>query len=60
MPIKIQEANLPIIHYYYSVTSAQKKQHGPLLISGMTFIGLDYLDLFRNIRTDTDNIVTEG
>ena len=58
IPIKRQESNPPIIRYCY-VTSAQQKHHGPLLISGMTIISLNYLDLFGNLRTDTDNIVTE-
>ena len=45
IPINILEANLPIIYNSY-VTSAQNKRHGPLLISGMAFIGLDSLGFF--------------
>ena len=41
IPINIQEDNFLIIYNYY-VTSLQKKHHGPLLRSGMEFIGLDY------------------
>ena len=52
--INREEANLSIIYNYY-VTSAQKKCYGPLFISGMAFIGFDYLDLFGDIRTDTDS-----
>ena len=59
IPINIQEANLPII-YNYDVTSAQKKRHGPLLISGKAFIGLYYLDFFGDLITDTYISVIEG
>ena len=59
IPINIQEANLAIIHNYY-VNSAQKKRHGPLLRSCMAFISLDSLDLFGDIRTDTDCSGTDG
>ena len=58
IPINRQEYNLLIIYNYY-VTSAQKKCHGQLLRSGMEFIGLDYLDLFGDLRTDIDSSVTE-
>ena len=37
------------------MTSAQNKCHGPLLILGMAFIGLDSLYLFGDIRTDIDS-----
>ena len=59
MPINRKEANLPIIYNYY-LNSAEKKIHGPLLIPGMAFIGLDYMDLFGDLRTDTDSSGTEG
>ena len=52
--INREEANLSIIYNYY-VTSAQKKCYGPLFISGMAFISFDYLDLFADLRTDTDS-----
>ena len=58
IPINRQEANLPIIYNSY-VTSAQKKFHEPLLISGMVFICLGYLDPFGGLITDTDGSVTE-
>ena len=59
IPINRQEANLLIIYNSY-VTSEKKKRHGPLLRLGMAFIGLDYLDLFGNLRKDTDSSGTEG
>ena len=58
IPINIQEANLTIIYNSY-VTSTQKKLHGTILRSGMEFIGLDYLDLFGDIRIDTYSSGTE-
>ena len=58
IPINRKEANLPII-YNPNVTSAQNKRHGSLLRSGMSFIGLDSLDLFVGIRTDIDSSGTE-
>ena len=54
-----QEAKLPLIYNSY-VTLAQNKRHGPLLILGVAFLGLDSLDLFGNIRIDTDSSGTEG
>ena len=59
IPINIQESNHPIIYSYY-LASAQKKLHGPLFRSGMSFIGLYYFYLFGNIRTDIDISETEG
>ena len=59
VPIKIQEANIPIIYNSY-VTSAQKKRHGPLLRSGMAFIILDSLDFFGYLITDIYRSGTEG
>ena len=43
IPINRQEANFTTIYNYY-VTSAQNKCHGPLLILGMEFIGLEILE----------------
>ena len=59
IPINIQEANLTIIYNSY-VTPAQKKCHWPLLVLGMAFISLDYLDFSGNIRTDADCSGAEG
>ena len=41
------------------MTSAQNKRNGPLFRLGMSFIGLNSLDLFGNIRTDTGSSGTE-
>ena len=54
-----QEYNLPIIYNYF-VTSAQKKRDGTLFRLGMACIGLDSLDFFGDLRTDTDSIGIEG
>ena len=41
------------------MASAQNKRNGPLFRLGMSFIGLNSLDLFGNIRTDTGSSGTE-
>ena len=51
IPINRQESNIPIIYNSY-VTSAQNKRNVPLLRLIMELIGLDYLDLFGDLRTD--------
>ena len=56
--INIQEANLPIIYNYY-FNSVQNKCHGPLLRSVMEFIGLDYLDLFGDLITEGEVMLTD-
>ena len=58
IPINIQKSNLPIIYNSY-VTLAKNKYHGPPLISGMAFIGLDYLGFFGYLRKDTGISGTE-
>ena len=42
------------------MTSAQKKSHGPLLIPCMVLIGFDYLDFFKDLRTDIERIGSKG
>ena len=59
VPINRQEDTPPIIYNSY-VTRTQNKLHGPLLRLGMTFISLDYLDLFGDLRTDEESSGTEG
>ena len=41
------------------MTSAQNKRNESLFRLGMSFIGLNSLDLFGNIRTDTGSSGTE-